>query len=96
MNIDLHTEIQETTDIKIAFSRLMGENGDKFVDEIINTKMLKESSYKTICDNISYNGKESITKYFGLVHYYYLQAVKFEDLKNDCELNSLENQSNEC
>jgi len=96
MNIDLHKESQELTDIEIAFSRLMGENGDKYVDEIINTKMLKESSYKTICDNISYNGKESITKYFGLVHYYYLQSVKYQDLKNESELNSLENQSNEC
>ena len=63
-------------ELEIAFSSLMGENGFTFIKEINETGMLKQSSYNTICDNISFNGRDSIVKYFGLVHYYYLQGKK--------------------
>jgi len=69
------TEKQEDEIIE-AFQSLMGMNGDYFRKEILTTGKLKESSYKAICENISYNGQSSVQKYFGLVHWYYLQGLK--------------------
>jgi hypothetical protein len=57
-----------------AFQSLMGINGDSFVGEIIANGNLSERSYNAICDNIQHNSMESIIKYFGVVHYYYLQG----------------------
>jgi hypothetical protein len=65
---------QEQDEIIEAFQCLMGTNGDSFKKEIFTTGKLKQSSYEVICDNISYNGKNSVSKYFGLVHWYYLQS----------------------
>lgn len=62
--------------IKEAFSSLMGMSGDYFVEEILKTGVLSRSSYDIICDNISYNGENSVVKYFGLVHWYYLKGTK--------------------
>jgi hypothetical protein len=62
--------------IKEAFSALMGVNGDEYVAEIHSTGCLSESSYKAICNNIQYNSQSSVIKYFGLVHWYYLQGIK--------------------
>jgi hypothetical protein len=64
---------QEQNEIIEAFQSLMGMNGDSFIKEIFITGKLSQMSYDIICDNISYNGKNSVTKYFGLVHWYYLQ-----------------------
>jgi len=61
-------------EIREAFQSLMGINGDKYIDEINMTEQLCQSSYDAICANIKFNSKESIVKYFGLVHYYYLQS----------------------
>lgn len=69
------TEEQQNEIIE-AFQSLMGMNGDTFRKEILTTGKLKQSSYEAICDNISYNGQSSIQKYFGLVHWYYLQGIK--------------------
>lgn len=62
--------------IKAAFQRLMGLNGNQYVEEIMNNQSLTEESYKAICDNIYFNDKSSVIEHFGLVHYYYLQGVK--------------------
>lgn len=67
------TEAQEDEIIE-AFQSLMGMNGDSFRKEIFTTGKLSQKSYDIICDNISYNSKESVMKYFGLVHWYYLQG----------------------
>lgn len=64
----------EETEIEVAFQALMGINGDKFIDEIGRTGMLSEKSYKTICDNVRHNGRDSIVEYFGVVQYYYFQG----------------------
>ena len=64
---------QEQNEIIEAFQSLMGMNGDSFIKEIFITGKLSQMSYDIICDNISYNGKNSVTKHFGLVHWYYLQ-----------------------
>ncbi len=63
-------------EIHKAFQSLMGMNGDSFKQEVLKTGKLKASSYAAICDNISYNSQESVQKYFGLVHWYYLQGLK--------------------
>lgn len=63
-------------DIKEAFQSLMGINGNSYAQEICDTNQLSQRSYDEICANIKYNGEESITKYFGLVHCYYLKGLK--------------------
>jgi len=62
-------------DLKEAFQSLMGVNGDCYVQEILEHHMLSLRSYEAICDNIKYNSRDSIVKYFGIVHYYYLQSL---------------------
>lgn len=62
--------------VKEAFGALMGINGDRYIKEIIEDKMLSQRSYDAICENIKFNSKDSVVKYFGLVHYYYLQGIK--------------------
>lgn len=62
--------------LNTAFARMMGINGDPFIEEILTTGMLSESSYQAICNNIQYNSKDSICQYFGIVHYYYLVGLK--------------------
>ena len=62
--------------VKKAFNELMGMNGDVYIKEIIDTGSLCPKSYAVICGNILFNGKESIIKHFGLVHYYSLQPKK--------------------
>ena len=69
------TEEQQDEIIE-AFQSLMGMNGDRFRKEVLTTGALKQSSYDAICDNISFNGQSSVQKYFGLVHWYYLQGLK--------------------
>lgn len=64
----------ESNSIKEAFSLLMGESGNYFAEEVITTGKLSQNSYNAVCDNIQFNGKQSIQKYFGLIHWYYLQS----------------------
>lgn len=66
----------EQKQIAEALSALMGVNGDKYIDEILETGELKELSYQSICSNIYYNGRASIVRYMGLVYYYYLARIK--------------------
>ena len=68
------TDLDEIMAIQVAFQTLMGMNGDQFAIEVIRTGKICEHDYKRICNNIAYNGKDSIVKYFGLVHYYYLNG----------------------
>ena len=75
-SVPFHTLIEEEDIIGKAFGDLMGINGDKFITEIYNTNKLSQSSYNAICDNISFNSRNSIEKHFGLIHWYYLQGKK--------------------
>lgn len=70
------TSEEEKAEIYHACSTLMGENGDIFAEEIINTGMLTPRSYESIEADIYYNGRNSVTKYFGLIHYYLIQWRK--------------------
>ncbi len=68
-----------TEDIKQleeAFQTLMGINGDPFVKEIIETGTLSDRSVAIIEDNIQYNGRRSICKYYGYIYYYKNQIAK--------------------
>lgn len=65
---------EEQNNITDAFQSLMGMNGDVFRKEIFTTGKLSQRSYDIICDNISYNGKDSVINHFGLVHWYYLES----------------------
>lgn len=57
--------------IRKAFGDLMGMNGDTFVEEIYKTGKLSDKSYEIICDNVSYNGADSVIEHMGLVYYYH-------------------------
>lgn len=72
----MNLSTQEEDKVYEAFSALMGMNGNQFAGEIISTGVLSQRSYELVCDNISYNGQRSIEKYFGLVHFYYLQSKR--------------------
>jgi hypothetical protein len=67
---------EQKEEIREAFQRLMGMNGDPFKKEIFTTGKLSQRSYEVICNNISYNGESSIKEHFGLVHWYYLQGLR--------------------
>lgn len=78
------TEIEENSIVE-SFSSLMGINGDIYIKEILSTGKLSRSSYEDICNNISYNSEDSIKKYFGLVHWYYLKGYLGEEEDYDKE-----------
>lgn len=63
-NSETHREIAE------AFQNMMGINGDSYVQEILETGKLSPNSFEEISDNVSYNSRESVCKYFGIVWYY--------------------------
>ena len=63
-----------------AFNTLMGMNGDRFAQEIIDTGILSQMSYDLISANIAFNGKSSVCKYFGVVHWYYLRGLKVSSI----------------
>lgn len=71
-------ERYKTIEIRDALRSLMGVNGDPFIKEVVDTGCLSKRSYDLITDNISYNGGESVVKYFGLIHWYYLQGIELE------------------
>ena len=70
---DIEEKQAEEQRLTTAFARLMGENGDQFVTEILNTGELSASSYRIICNNVFFNGRNSIVDHFGIVHWYYLK-----------------------
>ena len=62
--------------LRTAFARLMGENGDSYVEEIRTTGKLSPESYRKITENTFFNGQDSIVNYFGLVQWYYMMSRK--------------------
>lgn len=59
--------------IRKAFQMLMGINGDRYADEIVNTGALSPKSYSEVCENVSYNGQFSVFQYFGVIQWYRYQ-----------------------
>jgi hypothetical protein len=62
--------------VAVASQALMGMNGDRYTAEILETEMLSEQSYNEICENIAFNGKDSIVKHFGIFHWYYMKGKR--------------------
>ena len=75
IRLDEFTKAYNRYQLKEAFQALMGVNGDPYIVEILEHGMLSLRSYQAICENIKYNSKDSIVKYFGVVQYYYNKSL---------------------
>lgn len=62
--------------IRQAFNVLMGANGDDYSDYAQENRVITAQQYEEICENVSYNGEESVIEHFGVIHWLYLQGQR--------------------